>query len=112
MTISHFREVIKDENKNTFENINTKNIRIQKVLISIREENDKLNILNSKSHNQINIKKDFRGELLYTKDMLEKVFKENITAKQISIIIQPTTGKCSQFFTLNKKTCSLSYYVY
>ena len=59
-TISKLRNIIKKKNTQAFANIDTKDIKLQKVDISLKKKNKKLKLINTKIN--INIKEDLGGE--------------------------------------------------
>src|SRR5436190_5053729 len=103
-TVSRFREAIKNKNENYLKNTDARRLKLWKVKIPIGYENDKLKLLNSKSHDQINVEKDLGGVLLKPTDVIEEHFKRKTTTEQISIIIQLPGKYLSIFYILNKET--------
>ncbi|CAG8479243.1 17287_t:CDS:2 [Gigaspora margarita] len=86
--ISHIREVIFNNNVNSFSGIDAKNIKLWKVTISTSERNEKLEVLN-RSPMEINIEKELGGVFLPPGDEIYKYFNEKLTSGHIHIIVQP-----------------------
>ena len=108
-TVSRLREAIKNKNKNDLKDIDARQLDLWKVAVPTDHENDKLELLNSKSYDQIKVQEDLGGELLQADDVIKEHFKSKSTTKQISIIIQLPGKSLSIFYLLNKKFIVSSY---
>ena len=96
-TVYRLQEAIKNKNENYLKDIDARKLRLWKVAIPTGYENDKLKLLNSKSHDQINLQQDLGGKFLDAGELIEDHFERNTkTTKQISILIQ-LPGKYQYF---------------
>src|SRR5436190_10395046 len=69
-TVGHLKDAIKEKLHQKFENVTANDIKLRKVDISFEEENEKLNLVNTKIN--VNIKEELDGvELL----LLSKIIK-------------------------------------
>ncbi|CAG8681917.1 7737_t:CDS:2 [Dentiscutata erythropus] len=95
-TVSHFKEAIKKNREKIFENVEPDDLRIWKVNISTREDNDKLKILRDRPHEKIDVKQELGGEELLPLWNITNCFPNELPEEHIHVIVQTpiTTGKC------------------
>ena len=84
--VSFFKDAIKEKNTQAFANVDAKDIKLWKVDISLEEENEKLELVNTKIN--VNIKEDLGGEELPPLSKISKHFTSQPTDEHIHIIVQ------------------------
>ncbi|CAG8601353.1 10204_t:CDS:2 [Gigaspora rosea] len=84
-TVSHLKEAIK---KKIFENVQPYALRIWKVNISTREDNDKLKILRDRPHEKIDVEQELGGEELLPLWNITKCFPNELPEEHIHIIVR------------------------
>jgi len=114
-TVSAVQDYIKGKKENALKNIDANNLKLWKVAIPTKTENNKRTILESQPHDQIDIKNDLWGVLLEADDNIEYLFNQPPEIKQISIIVQlppplATTGKCLPMVYLSNKKFNVLYH--
>jgi len=82
-TVGHLKDAIKEK---IDDNVKAKNIKLWKVDISLKEENKKLNLINTKIN--INIKEELDGVELLPLSKISKHFSSQPADEHIHIIIQ------------------------
>ncbi|EXX72530.1 hypothetical protein RirG_068450 [Rhizophagus irregularis DAOM 197198w] len=70
--VSFFRDTIKEKNTQAFANVDAKGIKLWKVDISLKEENKKLELINTKIN--VNIKENLGGVELLPLSKISKHF--------------------------------------
>ncbi|GES97918.1 hypothetical protein GLOIN_2v1571020 [Rhizophagus clarus] len=85
-TVNRLKDAIKENQKLFFDNIAPKELKLWKVDISLKEENKKLELVNTKIN--VNIKKDLGGEKLLPLSKINKHFPSQPTDEHIHIIVQ------------------------
>ena len=85
-TVGHLRDAIKENQKPFFDNIAPKELKLWKVDISLKEENEKLIAVNTKIN--VNIKEDLGGEELPPLSKISKHFISQPADEHIHIIVQ------------------------
>ncbi|RHZ70234.1 hypothetical protein Glove_274g2 [Diversispora epigaea] len=84
-TINALKKAIKGEQKNTFATIDAHQLKLWKVNISLSESNEKLNLLNNRSHAMI--EEGLEGIKLLASEDVQDYFKQP-TKKHIHIIVE------------------------
>ncbi|CAG8536916.1 11796_t:CDS:2, partial [Racocetra fulgida] len=92
-TVSGLQKIIKQAKENAFTTIDADKLKLWKVEIPTRVTNKKLEILENKRHDQIDVESDLDGILLQPDDVVEELFNEQPPPKHIHIIIQPPNDK-------------------
>ncbi|CAG8810920.1 15237_t:CDS:2, partial [Gigaspora rosea] len=87
-TVSHFKEAIKKNREKIFENVEPDDLRIWKVNISTREDNDKLKILRDRPHEKIDVKQELGGEELLPLWNITNCFLNELPEEHIHVIVQ------------------------
>src|SRR5437016_3525264 len=82
-TVGHLRDAIKENQKPFFDNIAPKELKLWKVDISLKEENEKLIAVNTKIN--VNIKEDLGGEELPPLSKISKYFTSQPADEHIHI---------------------------
>ncbi|GBB99738.1 hypothetical protein RclHR1_03610014 [Rhizophagus clarus] len=95
-SISRLKNVIRDEKKNDFFNIDANKLRLWKVDIPITDE-DKLKILD-KPHTEINIEQDLGGEELLSVKKIDHYFHNQPQDEHIHIIIKFPTNNIGKWY--------------
>jgi hypothetical protein len=112
-SVSTVQELIKERKENALRGVDANNLKLWKVAIPTRNENEKRTILENKPYDQIDIEKDLEGKRLEADDNIGELFDQQLDTKQISIIIQSpppaTTGKCLPMVYLSNKKFALSH---
>ncbi|GBB96955.1 hypothetical protein RclHR1_02880021 [Rhizophagus clarus] len=85
-TVGHLKDVIKENQKPFFDNVAPKVLKLWKVDISLEEENEKLELVNTKIN--VNIKEDLGGEKLLPLSKISKHFPLQPVDEHIHIIVQ------------------------
>ncbi|GBC08874.1 hypothetical protein RclHR1_08450002 [Rhizophagus clarus] len=85
-TINRLKDAIKENQKPFFDNIASKELKLWKVDISLKEENKKLELVNTKIN--VNIKEDLGGEELPPLSKISKHFPSQPADEHIHIIVQ------------------------
>ncbi|RIA85088.1 hypothetical protein C1645_831342 [Glomus cerebriforme] len=84
--VSFFKKAIKEEQPQTFTNVDAKDIKLWKVDISLEEPNKKLELVNTKIN--VNIKEDLGGEELPPLSKISKYFTSQPADEHIHIIVK------------------------
>ncbi|CAB4434128.1 unnamed protein product [Rhizophagus irregularis] len=85
-TVSELKKPIKEENTQSFANVDAKDIKLWKVDISLEEENEKLDLVNTKIN--VNIKEELGGVELLPLSKISKYFHSQPADEHIHIIVQ------------------------
>ncbi|GBC10285.1 hypothetical protein RclHR1_00950022 [Rhizophagus clarus] len=85
-TVNRLKDAIKENQKPFFDNIAPKELKLWKVDISLKEENKKLELVNTKIN--VNIKEDLGGEELPPLSKISKYFPSQPADEHIHIIVQ------------------------
>ncbi|GBB93399.1 hypothetical protein RclHR1_21600002 [Rhizophagus clarus] len=85
-TVNRLKKTIKEEQPQTFTNVDSKDIKLWKVNISLEEPNEKLVAVNTKIN--VNIKEDLGGEELPPLSKISKHFTSQPADEHIHIIVQ------------------------
>ena len=85
-TVGHLKKAIKEKQLQTFANVDVKDLKLQKVDISLEKENKKLELVNTKIN--INIKDELGGEELPPLLKISKHFPSQPADEHIHIIVQ------------------------
>ena len=85
-TVNRLKKAIKEEQPQTFTNVDSKDIKLWKVNISLKEPNEKLVVVNTKIN--VNIKEDLGGEELPPLSKISKYFTSQPVDEHIHIIVQ------------------------
>jgi hypothetical protein len=107
--ISHLQELIKEKKGNAFNKFDASDLELWKVSIQTKEVDgkfdEKLKILMSRPHMEINIKEELNGLLLDVEDNIKDHIEKDPTNNHIQIIVKPpvTTCKCFPIFYLSNK---------
>jgi hypothetical protein len=96
-SISRLKNVIRDEKKNDFFNIDANKLRLWKVDIPIIED-DKLKILDNKPHTEINIEQELGGEELLSVKKIHHYFHDQPKDEHIHIIIRFPTNNIGKWY--------------
>ena len=86
VTVNRLKKAIKEEKAPEFDNFATDKLKLWKVDISLEEENEKLELVNTKIN--VNIKKDLGGEELSPLSKISKHFPSQPADEHIHIIVQ------------------------
>ncbi|CAG8729434.1 8420_t:CDS:2, partial [Funneliformis mosseae] len=84
--VSFFRNAIKEKKAPEFDNFATDKLKLWKVDISLEEENEKLNLVNTKIN--VNIKEELGGVELLPLSKISKHFTSQPADEHIHIIVQ------------------------
>ena len=84
--VSELKDTIKKKKQNAFANVNADKLKLQKVDISLKEPNKKLNLVNKKIN--VNIKNELEGIELEPLSKVSKHFTFQPADKHIYIIVQ------------------------
>ena len=86
VTVNRLKKAIKEEKAPEFDNFATDKLKLWKVDISLEEENEKLELVNTKIN--VNIKEDLGGEELPPLSKISKHFPSQPADEHIHIIVQ------------------------
>src|SRR6266496_2764371 len=85
-TVNRLKKAIKEEQLQTFANVDAKDLKLWKVDISLEKENKKLELVNTKIN--VNIKEELGGEELPPLSKISKHFISQPADEHIHIIVQ------------------------